>query len=287
MTSHRRLFHLGLLIAAVVAFSLPQVCVAEDAIEFLRPIGPFTPLTGLPENFQHSFVGNWRLGAQIGAFGVTWALSSTGVDSNVYRDFQNGRADDWAHPAVLLGYVLAPATITGMYFASRFNKDEYLETASFAAFQASAIALGYVSAMKFLSGRPQPLAHDPDYDRFSREFDIGFGRRGLLNGWPSGHAAIIAALTSSVAAYYDTPALWWSSVVISGYVGIAMSVAQGATQHWFSDCVAGELVGFSIGTAVGEGFRKRANPDERPATVTWFPSVERGGAGVRLWIALN
>src|SRR6185437_11778701 len=164
-----------------------------------------TPETGLGENFLRSFTG-YRLALQLGAVASTAALSQWGTDASVHRYFRSGQSDAWADPSEYLGFLLPPVVAGGLYVAAKTRDDDKALSASFAAIQSTLMTLGYVSVLKFVSGRPPP--DDYDVSQRSHEFDFGLGNGGIIYGWPSGHTAVTAALLSSLASYYESPMLW-------------------------------------------------------------------------------
>jgi hypothetical protein len=226
------------------------------------------------ENFGRSFTG-YRLAAQLGALGATAALAGSATDADVHRHFVPGQADAWADPAIYAGFLLPPLVGGTLYLAG--GDDDRIRTASYAATQASLLTLGYVTALKFISGRPRPDASEFAIDEQSRTFRPG--REGIVYGWPPGHTAVTAAPLSSLAAYTESPALWGLAAAGRLYMGAAMVGAEGSPQHWLSDTVAGGFIGFAVGTSVGEGFRRLRATAEEDAAV-WSPIVlEREAAG--------
>lgn len=107
------------------------------------------------------------------------------------------------------------------------------------------VSAGY----KSLTGRIHPeLALLITKGDSSSIFHFGFFREGIFWGWPSSHTAVAFAGAVVVRALY--PKSWWASValVYASYIGIGVS----ATIHWFSDFVAGALIGTAVGRSVIE-----------------------------------
>src|SRR5690606_31028723 len=79
-----------------------------------------------------------------------------------------------------------------------------------------------------------------------------YGKWGVFGGgvaWPSGHTSSHMALASSLVAFYrDERWLPFVAYPLAATMGLAMIEGD---HHWFSDVVAGALVGHAIGWTVG------------------------------------
>jgi hypothetical protein len=95
---------------------------------------------------------------------------------------------------------------------------------------------------------------------------------------------VTAALGSSIAAYYDLPAWWTAFAGTTAYVMFGMTASYNGTEHWFSDTVAGALMGYAIGSSVGEGFRldrgRGSLASNRANRASLSPLIYGGGAGL-------
>jgi membrane-associated phospholipid phosphatase len=105
--------------------------------------------------------------------------------------------------------------------------------------------------------------------------DFDFNPFKLSEGlrWPSGHTGSMFALVSSLVAFYPDE-LWIALIGYPAAVGVGLGMIEG-DYHWFSDVVAGALIGHIIGWVTGTQFR-RAFAAQPPARETEPPS------GVRL-----
>ena len=87
----------------------------------------------------------------------------------------------------------------------------------------------------------------------SREFHFGFLERGVFWGWPSSHTAVAFAMTAVLWILFPKrPLIWFFAIAYAFYVGIGVSV----TIHWFSDFVAGAIIGSVIGITVARTYEK-------------------------------
>jgi len=81
----------------------------------------------------------------------------------------------------------------------------------------------------------------------SQNFQFGFLRNGIFWGWPSSHTTIAFAM--SFALFYMFPKnkfIKYFSVIYAFYIGIGVSLSI----HWFSDFIAGAIIGTLIGISV-------------------------------------
>ena len=109
------------------------------------------------------------------------------------------------------------------------------------------VAAGY----KAITGRAHP-AHVVGPD-LTHVFKFGLLRGGVFWGWPSSHTTIAFAMAVTVFRLYPKQK-WLGSLAISYafYIGLGVSM----TIHWFSDFVAGALIGSVIGMVVGTSFSR-------------------------------
>ncbi len=105
--------------------------------------------------------------------------------------------------------------------------------------------------MKAMTGRAHP-AHGVGAD-LSHVFRFGLLRGGVFWGWPSSHTAI--AFASAVTVFKLFPRQKWLgylAISYACYIGLGVSM----TIHWFSDFIAGALIGTVAGTVVGTSFSR-------------------------------
>jgi membrane-associated phospholipid phosphatase len=87
----------------------------------------------------------------------------------------------------------------------------------------------------------------------SREFRFGFMRGGIFWGWPSSHTTISFAMSIALMMLYPkNVAIRYLAVIYVLYVGFGVSISI----HWFSDFIAGSIIGTVIGFVVGKSFRE-------------------------------
>ncbi len=106
------------------------------------------------------------------------------------------------------------------------------------------------SLYKAFTGRDYPphvLADD-----VSKVFHFGFWKAGIFWGWPSSHTTAAFAVSLAIIVYYaqnKSAKLWaW---IYAFFIGIGVSISI----HWFSDFLAGAIIGSVIGVVVGKSFQ--------------------------------
>ena len=213
-------------------------------------------LDNLGSNTFNSFFS--PVGAlHLAAFGSTYGLSQSGVDYRVHNYFsKHGEYHPAMAPAAFIGYTLPVLASAPLYLYGRINNDRSILGAGCAVIQANMIALGYSTALKAATGRPHPGDNrNEDKKELSREFRFGFMRGGVDWGWPSGHTIVSMTTVMTLATYYPDN-IWIKAVgyPFVGYMMVSMFGSHEGKMHWFSDTIAGALMGIAIGYTVGDSY---------------------------------
>ena len=232
-----------------IVFRSIQTATTESDIDLFGNFG---------NNILDSFKGR-NLYLHLAGIASTALIVTTGVDYQVEHYFnQHPEAGQWTRPILFTGELL-PFVAGGSLFAyAKIKNDDETLGASFAVLQASLIEFIYNSALKAVTGRPNPdWRHNSDMDSLSKTFRFGFLRGGIFWGWPSGHTAATMAVVSALTNYY--PDNTWLKIAGYGLVAYTIvgvpSVNRGG-MHWFSDAVAGALLSYAVGSTVGKYYRK-------------------------------
>ncbi len=239
---------------------------------------------GFGLNAKESFTENipWHLSA----FGLTPILIASGTDAGVQNAFQ-GTGDGWFLPGEAVGY-LGPFMLgLPLYVVGESVNNNETIGAAYAVAQTSIITISSVFLFKGFTGRPPPdNSSDVSMQKQSEKFNFGFLNRGIYDGWPSGHMATITSLASTMIHYY--PEAGWMKVL--GYSAMAYTLFGISTHeqgqfHWFSDGVAGGLMGYAIGKTVGTNMRANVSgkvPPPETKTVEVLPLFAPGASGIQL-----
>ena len=110
------------------------------------------------------------------------------------------------------------------------------------------------SFYKAFTGRPGPRHGAVTLIDTSKEFHFGFLKGGVFFGWPSSHTTVAFAVAAAIWRLYPgSKAVRSAALLYAIYVGVGVSM----TIHWFSDFVAGAIIGTTIGMTVGNVFKER------------------------------
>lgn len=213
----------------------------------------------LPKNIAGTFRNNnwvWHLVMM----GVTFLLVESRFDWWYYEVTRIPLLIQIAMPAAAVGALLPILAPLGMYIIGMVKKEQRTKIAAVAVAEAGMIALLISSTYKAFTGRfqPQLVAHPPLTVDISEAFHFGFLRHGIFWGWPSSHTAVAFAMAVTFALLYrKNKTMFYSAIIYAMYIGLAVSI----TIHWFSDFVAGAILGTVIAFVVTKSFRtEKQNP---------------------------
>ena len=230
----------------------PSVHVDTSAVSAEQKL---SPLDHLGRNMLLSAFG-WPLGFHLLGGVLTYKFSTENNDLMVARFAarQNKIAFGIAFmPGMMMG-TFFPVLVPGYLYFISDNKS--LNNTGAVAVQATAVAFLYNNILKAISGRAHPDAEN-NSGKLSRDFKWGFFRRGVFYGWPSGHSMTNSAMAMSIASYHrDNPLVVAGCALYMGYIATSMVLGAKGEAHWFSDAVAGTLMGASIGWYIGGVFYK-------------------------------
>lgn len=125
-------------------------------------------------------------------------------------------------------------------------EDTTLSRASFASLEAGTVGLVSAMGLKYAIGRARPEANK----------GIGtftpLSRSNGDSGFPSVHATVAWAALTPYAKAYDAPWLY-------GLAAVTNLARIGERKHWFSDTVAGALLGYGLGSLFWDSRRQSRN----------------------------
>ena len=207
-----------------------------------------------PENFIRCFRGVnllWHLLAIV----LTYVCVVSGLDWWYFGATRSRLIFDLAFPAALLGFFVPVFLPLGIYFFGALRRSPTLKKAGSALVQAGILGSVISSLYKAFTGRPHPelITHLGNAD-LSRIFDFGLLKGGIFFGWPSSHTAVAFAMTTALIVLFPRRKLVIAlALIYAFYIGLGVSV----TIHWFSDFLAGAIIGTVIGSVVGLSFKAR------------------------------
>jgi len=223
---------------------------------------PAVPLSlafhDIGRNALHSFTFNY--GINFTSAGLeTAVLIGTGADwkfrNFVYEHYALSRA---GLPFTYIGWGVPFAAPLAFYITGRALKNEKAQLCGLALTQAAALTALIATPLKMITGRSKPALvtkSDNHHVRSSRadDFSGGFDWFNMngADGWPSGHTAeAFAAAAVITELYKGNVPLAIGAYSYAALMGLGVSV----TVHWFSEAIAGALIGYAVGKTAGKSF---------------------------------
>ena len=206
-------------------------------------------------NLAKSFQG-YNLFWHCLAIALTYVIVISGFDWWYYQATRSSFLFALFIPAAIFGF-LVPVFIPIIFLIaghwrnnlSRLNK-------VYALAQSAALGWAVSTMFKVFTGRAHPEPFVNNLVDITHVFRFGFLRGGVFWGWPSSHTAVAFAFaTTLIMLYPKNVFVRWLALFYAFYIGIGVSL----TFHWFSDFVAGAIIGTVIGIVVGKSFLHRAN----------------------------
>jgi membrane-associated phospholipid phosphatase len=205
----------------------------------------------LPRHIIRVFEGRnllWNFLAII----LTLVAVTSGFDWNYFLATRDSIFWYLAFPAVIMGGLLPIFLPLFLIIGGTAWQNARVRITGWALGQAAFIGWLVSSAYKSVSGRVPPELRGMGPD-ISHQFQFGFWNGGIFWGWPSSHTAVAFAVSLAFTTLYPKHrALGLVALIYALYIGLGVSV----TIHWFSDFLAGAIIGSVIGIVVGKGFAK-------------------------------
>ncbi len=231
---------------------------------------PFTKvLYHLDRNVAGSFTYNYGIN-HLAAIALSFGIIETGIDWKVNRfAVEHPKVSNAGMTAVEVGGVMPILLPLSSYFYGRARHDGRLQTAALAMGQSALIAVGISSAYKAVTGRKPPgIRHggSSGASDYSGDFKFGFLRRGAFNGWPSSHTMTAFAMATTLSQLYpEKTGLKVAAFTYASLIGAGVSV----NIHWFSDAMAGAVMGYAVGRTVAAGYGGRVQPQRALGCTVW------------------
>lgn len=177
----------------------------------------------------------------------------TGFDWFYYQSTRGEIIQLLLFPPVLIGFLVPIFLPIILFIYAKLKEDKRILNTAYAVSQAAILGLGISSLYKVFSGRMGPPHFLTSIDT-SYMFRFGFLRGGAFQGWPSSHTTIAFAISAVLFTLYpEKKFLKYWVIIYAFYIGVGVSV----NIHWFSDFVAGSILGTLIGITVGKSFLDR------------------------------
>jgi membrane-associated phospholipid phosphatase len=197
-------------------------------------------------------------------FGAT-VLGASLLDERIDRAAARHRESDWMRAGIRVGDALPWAALAGSALLAFDPSDADRARTARSAAEAGASGMVLAWALKPLAGRTRPGPTSGASHRDFEPFSFGGGR----DSFPSTHATVAWAVLTPWALEYNAPWLY-------GVAGLTNFARAGGREHWFSDTVAGSVLGYGLGYLFWQSARTPPRPGEarvsvgpREVTVGW------------------
>jgi len=207
-------------------------------------------LHGLPMGFARIFAPRYLVWHVVMII-LTYLCVVSGFDWYYFTQTRFDNLFALTLPAALMGFFVPIALPVVMYYFGEWRGNTRLKRVAIVVAQAEALAWGISSLYKSLTGRIEPeFLPGPTMQDISRWFDFGFWERGIFGGWPSSHTAVaFAGMVALIWLYPKNKPLALLAGAYALYIGLGVSVSV----HWFSDFLAGAILGTLIGVVTARG----------------------------------
>ncbi len=187
-------------------------------------------------------------GWHVGAWFLTFICVVSGIDWQWYLATDNIRM--YLFPAAVVGGLVPLVAPFITYAVGFIAKSQPWKTTALALGRAEILAFLISGFYKALTGRPGPVFASGVPTDITQVFRFGWWRGGVFWGWPSTHTTL--AFATGVMLYIllrkkTNRLVAFVPLIYALYIGIGVS----GTIHWFSDFIAGAILGSLIGVVVG------------------------------------
>lgn len=212
-------------------------------------------LTGLPQGFVRVFYPRYLMWHAL-LIVLTYICVVSGFDWYYFTQTRFENLSAFSIPAALLGFFLPICGPIVVYYWSQWRGNARLRRVAIVVAQAQALGWGISSLYKAFTGRIQPeFVHTEVMEDISRQFNFGFWENGIFWGWPSSHTTVAFAGAAALICFLY-PKHKVLSVLLGAYalyIGLGVSVSV----HWFSEFLAGAILGTLIGVVTARASRVR------------------------------
>ncbi len=178
----------------------------------------------------------WRSALLIGGISLASAIADKPLDKFAVNHGNNGIMPSVERIGNALPFVAIAYSAT-MFLTS--DTDSKPARTAYSALAAGGVGAMSALGLKYMVGRARPIA-----GQGSASFTPVSTNNGDTS-WPSGHTTVMWAIITPYAKAYDAPWLY-------GVAAVTNVARVGGRNHWFSDTVAGSLLGYAIGNFMWE-----------------------------------
>lgn len=209
--------------------------------------------TSVPFVLKKIYAGKnllWQLCAIL----LTYIFVVSGFDWLYFISVRNTTVNQLFFPALIVGGLFPVIIPITLILLGMVRKNRTMSVFGWALGQAAFLGWAISSFYKAFTGRMQPNLHDL-ITNSSNGFHFGILEHGIFWGWPSSHTAVAFAITFAFIALIPKNKKYsrYASVMYALYIGIGVSLSV----HWFSEFIAGAIIGAVTGNVVGTEWGKK------------------------------
>lgn len=190
---------------------------------------------------------------------LTFLIVETGFDWKFFVYVSGVSWRTWFFPALTFGGTLPLFIPISLLLASLILKIKTALKIGLAETEAVILGLFIAGVYKAFTGRIQPPGHFQSgaFDAgkladTSHQFQFGFLRHGVFWGWPSSHTTLAFAMAAVFwVALPKNKIVRTIALTYALYIGIGVTATS---IHWFSEFIAGAVIGSIIGFVVGRSY---------------------------------
>jgi membrane-associated phospholipid phosphatase len=213
------------------------------------------PMLGADRRWPDFAADDWR-GMRRASGDVDWLrsavlggaviLSAAAFDKTLFEQADKNKDKDWLKKGVKFGDAL-PFAVMGLSTVFAFDESRpQLSDTGLAAVEAGAVAFVAATGLKYAVGRARP-----DSGESPSQFNP-FETDEKWSSFPSRHTAVMWAAVTPYAKEYGMEWLYGLALVTN-------AARTASREHWFSDTVAGSLLGYGLGHLAWEARRGSKN----------------------------
>ena len=191
---------------------------------------------------------------------ITYLLVVLGYDWSYFIFIQSSSFAHYLTPAIFIGMLIPIIGLPLLYLYAKIRKDSQLLLTVWCVAQAAALGWVVSAIYKTFTGRVQPPRGDiATLIDSSHNWNFGFLEHGVFWGWPSSHTTVaFAMMFSLIALYPKNKYVLYPAFLYALYIGLGVSTHI----HWFSEFVAGAIIGTVVGMVVGNSFHRKSIVDK-------------------------
>ncbi len=209
----------------------------------------------LPNTVLRCFRGYFLLW-QLVAIILTAIIVLSGFDWWYFTFFNNSTIQRIFFSAAPVGFFVPIFSPFIVWIIAKIQKNSRLFNTAGAIGQAAGLGLIISSLYKAFTGRipPELFQQTASLTDISHQFQFGFLRGGVFWGWPSSHTTVAFAVAFTLYTLYpDKKFIRYLALGYALYIGFGISMSI----HWFSEFIAGAIIGSVIGINVGKSFLEK------------------------------